>query len=65
MGVLRVDLPQRLDQDLGHRPVPVHLVVGGDDALYSDALGEPTSPGGTYPGMIRHNVDVIVGALTR
>jgi manganese/zinc/iron transport system substrate-binding protein len=40
-------------------------LVGGDDALYSDALGQPGEPGGTYPGMIRHNVDVIVGALTR
>jgi manganese/zinc/iron transport system substrate-binding protein len=40
-------------------------LVGGDDALYSDALGKPTEPGGTYPGMIRHNVEVIVGALTR
>ena len=35
------------------------------DALYSDALGPPDSPGGTYPGMIRHNVNVIVEALTK
>jgi manganese/zinc/iron transport system substrate-binding protein len=40
-------------------------LVGGDDALYSDALGEPNSPGGTYPGMIRHNANVIVEALTK
>jgi len=40
-------------------------LVGGDDALYSDALGEPGSPGATYPGMIRHNVDVIVAALSK
>lgn len=40
-------------------------LVGGGDALYSDALGKPDEPGGTYPGMIRHNADVIVGALTR
>jgi len=40
-------------------------LVGGDDALYSDALGKPDEPGGTYPGMVRHNVNVIVGALTR
>lgn len=32
-------------------------------ALYTDALGEPGSPGETYLGMIRHNVDTIVGAL--
>ncbi|MBX9582789.1 MAG: zinc ABC transporter substrate-binding protein [Gemmataceae bacterium] len=38
-------------------------LVGGDDALYSDALGPPGSPGATYPGMIRHNVAVIVNAL--
>ena len=38
-------------------------LIGGDDALYSDALGEPGSPGATYPGMIRHNVSVIVNAL--
>ncbi|MBA4189063.1 MAG: manganese transporter [Planctomycetaceae bacterium] len=40
-------------------------LIGGDDALYSDALGEPNSPGATYPGMIRHNVNVIVSALSR
>jgi len=38
-------------------------LVGGDSALFSDALGEPGTPGGDYPGMIRHNVDAIVGAL--
>lgn len=38
-------------------------LIGGDSALYSDALGEPGTPGGTYPGMIRHNVNVIVEAL--
>ncbi len=31
--------------------------------LYTDALGEPGSPGETYLGMIRANVDTIVGAL--
>ena len=40
-------------------------LVGGDDALYSDALGAPGSPGGTYAGMIRHNVSVIVNALAK
>ena len=38
-------------------------LVGGENALYSDALGAPDSPGGTYIGMIRHNVSVIVNAL--
>jgi manganese/zinc/iron transport system substrate-binding protein len=40
-------------------------LVGGDDALYSDALGEPGTPAGTYVGMVRHNVGVIVSALGR
>lgn len=38
-------------------------LVGGDDALYSDALGDAGSPGATYAGMVRHNVKVIVDAL--
>ena len=38
-------------------------LVGGDDALYSDALGEPGSPGENYLGMIRHNMAVIAAAL--
>jgi manganese/zinc/iron transport system substrate-binding protein len=40
-------------------------LVGDDAALYSDALGPPDSRGGTYTGMIRHNADVIVEALTK
>jgi ABC-type Zn uptake system ZnuABC Zn-binding protein ZnuA len=31
--------------------------------LYTDSLGEPGSPGHTYLGMIRYNVDTIVVAL--
>ncbi len=37
------------------------VVIGGN--LFSDALGDPDTPEGTYEGMIRHNVDTIVGAL--
>lgn len=33
------------------------------DLLYTDALGQPGTPGDTYLGMMRHNIDVIVGAL--
>jgi manganese/zinc/iron transport system substrate-binding protein len=40
-------------------------LVGGDDALYSDALGAPGTPGATYAGMVRHNVAVIVDALSK
>lgn len=38
------------------------IVIGG--SLYSDAMGETGTPDGTYLGMIRHNVDTIVAALT-
>ena len=37
--------------------------IGG--SLYSDAMGDPGTDAGTYPGMVRHNVNTIVGALSR
>lgn len=37
------------------------VVIGGQ--LYSDAMGNPGTPEGTYLGMVRHNVDTIVKAL--
>jgi manganese/zinc/iron transport system substrate-binding protein len=37
------------------------LKVGGE--LFSDAMGAADSPDGTYPGMVRHNVNTIVSAL--
>lgn len=35
--------------------------VGGE--LFSDAMGAAGTPEGTYPGMVRHNVKVVVEAL--
>ncbi|TVP77675.1 MAG: manganese transporter [Gemmatimonadales bacterium] len=35
--------------------------IGG--TLFSDAMGDPGTPEGTYPGMVRHNVRTIVDAL--
>ena len=35
--------------------------IGGE--LFSDAMGKDGTPEGTYEGMVRHNVDTIVGAL--
>lgn len=40
-------------------------LLGGDNALYSDALGPPGSAGETYIGMVRHNITVIADALNR
>jgi manganese/zinc/iron transport system substrate-binding protein len=37
------------------------VVIGGE--LFSDAMGEPGTYEGTYPGMIDHNVTVIARAL--
>ena len=38
-----------------------NVVIGGQ--LFSDAMGAAGTPEGTYLGMVRHNVDTIVGAL--
>ena len=35
--------------------------IGGQ--LYSDAMGNPGTPEGTYVGMVRHNIDTIVAGL--
>jgi manganese/zinc/iron transport system substrate-binding protein len=37
--------------------------IGGN--LYSDAMGNPGTPDGTYIGMVRHNIDTIVTALSK
>lgn len=37
------------------------VAIGGE--LFSDAMGAADSPDGTYPGMVRHNVNTIVEAL--
>jgi len=37
------------------------IVIGGE--LFSDAMGATGTPEGTYPGMVRHNVEAIVKAL--
>jgi manganese/zinc/iron transport system substrate-binding protein len=37
--------------------------VGVGEGLYSDAMGDPGTEQGTYPGMVRHNVNAIVAGL--
>jgi manganese/zinc/iron transport system substrate-binding protein len=37
------------------------VAIGGE--LFSDAMGNPGTPEGTYAGMVRHNIDTIVSAL--
>jgi manganese/zinc/iron transport system substrate-binding protein len=33
------------------------------EQLFSDAMGDPDTAEGTYPGMVRHNVDALVSGL--
>ncbi len=40
-----------------------HRVKVADDTLFSDAMGEPGTEEGTYPGMVLHNVRLIVESL--
>lgn len=39
-----------------------NVEIGGE--LFSDAMGNAGTPEGTYIGMVRHNIDTIVNALT-
>lgn len=39
----------------------VAVTIGG--SLFSDAMGSPGTPEGTYIGMVTHNIDTIVAAL--
>ncbi|MBI3925546.1 MAG: zinc ABC transporter substrate-binding protein [Armatimonadetes bacterium] len=45
---------ERVSEDSGAR-------IGGE--LFSDSMGAPGTPQGTYQGMIRHNVGLVVEAL--
>ena len=58
-STLTTGLEKVLEQTPGVR------LVGDKDALYSDSLGAPDTSGGTYPGMVRHNVDTIIANLSR
>jgi manganese/zinc/iron transport system substrate-binding protein len=43
------------------RALDHEVVIGGQ--LFSDAMGSPGTVEGTYIGMVRYNIDTIVGAL--
>jgi manganese/zinc/iron transport system substrate-binding protein len=51
-----IEAVQAAVRDRGHQ-----VVIGGE--LYSDSLGAAGTPVGTYPGMVRANVETIVEAL--
>jgi len=54
---------QAVLDDVRRKQGPLVRLISDQDALYSDALGPADSPAGTYVGMIRHNVRVLVRAL--
>ncbi len=54
---------QAVLDDVRRKQGPLVRLISDQDALYSDALGPVDSPAGTYVGMIRHNVRVLVRAL--
>ncbi len=51
-----IEAVQRAAQAAGHE-----VRIGGE--LFSDSLGEPDEPAGTYVGMLRHNMETIIAAL--
>lgn len=51
-----IEAVQAATRQQGHQ-----VTIGGQ--LFSDSLGAPGSPAGTYPGMVRANVETIVKAL--
>lgn len=42
----------------------VKIALHKENQLFSDALGDPGTPEGTYAGMMRHNIKTIVDTLT-
>lgn len=54
--VRTIEAVQAAVRDRGHE-----VAIGGQ--LFSDAMGDTGTPEGTYTGMVRHNIDTIVGAL--
>lgn len=54
--VRTVEALQEAVRALGH-----DVAIGGQ--LFSDAMGSPDTPEGTYLGMVRYNIDTIVSAL--
>ncbi len=51
-----IEAVQSACADKGHT-----VALGGE--LFSDAMGADGTPEGTYVGMVRHNVETVVGAL--
>lgn len=57
-------VPERYLRALQEAVVARNFSVQLAGPLYSDALGDPDSPAGTYTGMMRANIDMIVNTLS-
>lgn len=60
-GFVESSVSPRTVEKLRQLVGPDRFRIGGE--LYSDSLGPPGTPGATYPGMLRHNANLMVGAL--
>jgi ABC-type Zn uptake system ZnuABC Zn-binding protein ZnuA len=57
-----VELPPKTAETVGEEAGV--KVIAGEKALYGDGLGPAGSDGATYLGMMKHNTDTIVSALS-
>ncbi|MFZ4645207.1 MAG: metal ABC transporter solute-binding protein, Zn/Mn family [Gemmataceae bacterium] len=60
-GFVESSVSPRTVEKLRQLVGPDRFRIGGE--LYSDSLGPPGSPAGTYAGMLRHNANLMVAAL--
>ena len=58
-------MPHRNIQAVQHAVEARGWYVTIGQELFSDALGDPQTPAGSYAGMIKHNIDTIVAAITQ
>jgi len=61
---VETSVPQRFIEALREAVASRGSQVGIGGSLFSDAMGDEGTPEGTYIGMVRHNIDTIVGGLT-
>lgn len=61
---VETSVPQRFIEALREAVASRGSQVSIGGTLFSDAMGDAGTPEGTYIGMVRHNIDTIVGGLT-
>ena len=61
---VETSVPQRFIEALREAVASRGSQVSIGGSLFSDAMGDAGTPEGTYIGMVRHNIDTIVGGLT-